>query len=108
MTRLLSLLALAALAVPSMATELSSSTTTITPGQVNEPAGALVFSFGDNEFPGASPTTPVYIRLCLPEGVRLGSTLVGPLDNPINLGTRVLTVGSAIESNDATRLPVNR
>ncbi len=88
-------LCLSTLLIPVSASDLTSSTTIITPGLHNEPGGALIFTVNDNEFPDAS-ANPVYIRLCLPQGVRLGNSLVGPLDDAINLGARLNSTGGAL------------
>ncbi|MDJ0837004.1 MAG: hypothetical protein QNK37_10840 [Acidobacteriota bacterium] len=107
MKSLLFFFIMVALVGPLWAAELTSSTTTITAGQKKQPAGALILTIDDDDFRTVDPTNPAYIQFCLPEGVKLDQTLVGPLDNPINLGARLNAPGTALElalASDAVQL----
>ncbi len=75
-----------------MAVDVSTSITTISHEGENQLLGSFTLTFGDNTFPTASGTTPVYIRFRLSSAVGWSKTLVdlrndapGSVRRPINI-----------------------
>jgi len=62
-------------------------------GGVAELASALLFTIDDDDFAGASPESPIYLRVELPADVVLGQTVVGPNQPPIFLALSTVANG---------------